>query len=81
MDENNKNLDQETVDSASKQISYYNRIPKHIREKVSTFQSKNDTPKEECKENKLPAHVVSGLITVKDGSLNIPFSEESYEVN
>ena len=67
MDIKETQLDIETVESATNEISFYANIPKHIRGIVSEMKdikSNLDMPK--------PAHVVNGAITVIGGKLNMP---------
>lgn len=66
-------LDEVAVENANERINYFNNIPKHIRGLVSNFKYdlKNN-------EDRKPAKVIEGLITVKGGALNIPGLAFSY---
>ena len=64
--------DREAIESAFKQIRFYNNLPKHIKGAVSELKDLISVPVESF--GYIPAHVVSGedLTTVVNGKLNIP---------
>ena len=69
MDYKEPKLDEETVESAFKQIHYYINLPKHIKGRVTEL---NDVkPNSEC-ELDPPAHLIEGTRTVVMGKMNIP---------
>ena len=76
MDIKETQLDIETVESATNEISFYANIPKHIRGIVSEMKdikSNLDMPK--------PAHVVNGAITVIGGkALNMLLNKSKYKL-
>ncbi|MBI3590616.1 MAG: hypothetical protein HY094_04470 [Candidatus Melainabacteria bacterium] len=61
-------IDQEAVESALKQIHYYNNLPKHIKGRVSELGS----PQPNNLVATSPAHVIDGTMTVIRGKMNIP---------
>lgn len=68
-------LDEEALEAASNQINYFNNIPKHIRgivAKLNEAEPYVPTSDQEAGYSFNPATVIEGLITVKNGVLNIP---------
>lgn len=68
MDLKEQKADKETVESANKQINYYNNLPRHIKGMAKELNFNNGVPNDSCG----PAHVVNGMTTVIMGKLNIP---------